>query len=313
MADQNEYINKVCINYDFYTGDDRYSDGAVENTLLELVKSGRNLQKELLREASWAVLYHLTDLRENIVNWIPMKKTDTVLEAGAGCGAVTGAFLERCGRVVSVELSKKRSLINAYRHKDADNLEIMVGRLADMQTFFSERFDIITLIGVLEYAGLYQEEEDAYGALLRQLSRLLKPDGRLVIAIENRLGLKYFAGCREDHLGSYFTGIENDYAKHGVRTFSRKEMITLLQRNGLDHFQFYYPYPDYKLPEVIYSDEYLPKRGELTQNITNFDADRYVLFDETKAWDGILEAGLFPEFSNSFLIIAESRTMEGCA
>ena len=32
-----------------------------------------------------------------------------------------------------------------------------------------------------------------------------------------------------------------------------------------------------------------------------------VLFDETKAWDTVLEAGLFPEFSNSFFIAATKR------
>ena len=39
------------------------------------------------------------------------------------------------------------------------------------------------------------------------MNRHLKKGGRIVIAIENRLGLKYFAGCAEDHLGTYFSGI----------------------------------------------------------------------------------------------------------
>ena len=40
------------------------------------------------------------------------------------------------------------------------------------------------------------------------LFRHLTPGGRIVIAIENRLGLKYLAGCAEDHLGTYFSGIQ---------------------------------------------------------------------------------------------------------
>lgn len=35
---------------------------------------------------------------------------------------------------------------------------------------------------------------------------------------------------------------------------------------------------------AIYSDEYLPKTDELTMNIRNFDRDRYVMFDEEKAF-----------------------------
>ena len=37
-------------------------------------------------------------------------------------------------------------------------------------------------------------------------------------------------------------------------------------------------------------------------NIRNFDRSRLLLFDETKAFDGIIGAGLFREFSNSFLL-----------
>ena len=68
--------------------------------------------------------------------------------------------------------------------------------------------------------------------------------------------------------------------------------------------QFYYPYPDYKLPMAIYSDKFLPSLGDLRNNMRNFDGDRVILFDEGKAFDNIIENGLFPEFSNSFLVIA---------
>ena len=63
-------------------------------------------------------------------------------------------------------------------------------------------------------------------------------------------------------------------------------------------FKFYYPYPDYKFPAVIYSDEYLPKPGELRKNQRNFDADRITLFDEGKAFDGILKSGFFQFLSD---------------
>ncbi len=299
-------IGKVKIDDRYHSGRDHYSDGDVEDLLLEAMMEGRAAQEVIREHPVWPVFYHLSDLRENILNWIPFQKTDTVLEIGAGCGAVTGALVARCKEVVCVELSKKRSLINAYRHRNADNLEIMIGNFSDVRDRLDRKFDYITLIGVYEYAALYTKEEHPHLAFLQQLKKLLKPEGRLIIAIENRLGLKYFAGCKEDHLGVYFQGIENQYAKGGVRTFGRTEMIRLLEEAGLREYRFYYPYPDYKLAQTIYSDDYLPKKGELVQNIRNFDADRLLLFDESKAWDGIIQAGLFAEFSNSFLVMASS-------
>ena len=37
--------------------------------------------------------------------------------------------------------------------------------------------------------------------MLQRVRSLLKPEGKLIVAIENQLGLKYFAGAPEDHLG----------------------------------------------------------------------------------------------------------------
>lgn len=54
---------------------------------------------------------------------------------------------------------------------------------------------------------------------------------------------------------------------------------------------------------TVYSDAYLPGRGELSNNLRNFDRDRMLLFDEKSAFDGIVEEGLFSVFSNSYLAV----------
>jgi hypothetical protein len=134
-------------------------------------------------------------------------------------------------------------------------------------------------------------------------NRHRKDSGRMVIAIENKFGLKYFAGCREDHLGTYFSGLEG-YRKGGsARTFTRNGLEKILARTGIDEYEFYYPYPDYKFMTTIYSDKYLPRKGELSNNLRNFDRERLLLFDETSVFDQIIDDGEFPLFSNSYLLI----------
>lgn len=128
----------------------------------------------------------------------------------------------------------------------------------------------------------------------------------MIIAIENRLGLKYCAGCREDHTGRYFDSIENYPEDKGIHTFSKAELKALTERSGFDICEFYYPYPDYKLTSAIYSDSYLPRKGELNNNYRNFDGDRIIAFDERRAFDSLIDNGLFAEFSNSFLVTAGS-------
>lgn len=301
-----ERIGSVMLDYTYYSGEDLYSEGAAEDRLLDYVKNHTALEYEsyIQESRSWSVMYHLSHIRENVVSWLPIKPTEKVLEVGAGCGAITGVLCRLAESVTSVELSKKRSLINAYRNKEYDNLTIMVGNFEDVEKGLNEKYDYITLIGVLEYAASYINADKPYQQFLEILKKHLAPGGKIIIAIENRLGMKYFAGCKEDHLGEYFGGIMGYAQESGVKTFSKGKITQLLNETGFTNQKFYYPYPDYKLAHTIYSDDKLPGVGDLNTNLRNFDADRLVLFDETRAFDSMIEEGMFPEYSNSFFVIA---------
>ena len=305
-AENSEYIGRVKMNYSLYPGEDLYSDGQVEDELLDIVKNNapEDFPEIIKEKASWAILYHLSEYRENIFSVIPFDKNDEVLEIGAGCGAVTGYLCRKAGNVTAVELSKKRSLINAYRHRDEGNLEILVANFENACGNLEKKYDYVTLIGVLEYAKLYIDSEHPFEDLLIRAKSLLKPRGKLIIAIENRFGLKYFAGCREDHLGTVFSGI-NGYSNgtDQVRTFTKKELEGLIEKSGFSEYTFYYPYPDYKFATDIYSDAYLPKKGDLCNNGRNYDNARLELFNEEEVFDGLIDNGVFPCFSNSFLVV----------
>lgn len=300
-----EQIGKVKLDLTKYPGEDFYCDGAVEDELLEVVQKYSKVEYAGIIEerADWPTLYHLSPLRENIVDWIPMDENMKVLEVGSGCGAITGALSRKAGEVTCVELSKKRSLINAYRNSECDNVTIHVGNFKDIEPSLPKNYDYICLIGVFEYGQSYIGGSRAYEDFLRILLSHLAPTGRMVIAIENKYGMKYFAGCREDHLGSYFGGIENYQENSGVRTFSRSGLEKIFAACKVDKYSFYYPYPDYKFMSTLYSDVYLPGKGELSRNICNYDRDRMLLFDEKKAFDGAIEEGVFSLFANSFIAV----------
>lgn len=303
-----EKIGNVRLNLEWYDGEDNYSDGDIENVLLEITKNHDPSEfPEIIKNSgSWPVLYHLSRHRENVLAGIPIKKTDSVLEIGGGCGAITGILCRQAEKVVTIELSKRRSEINAYRHRDEDNLEIIVANFERAYENLQEKFDYVMLIGVLEYAKLYINNPKPYQEMLKRIGSLLKPGGKIVVAIENKFGLKYFAGCKEDHLGQVFIGI-NGYSggKETVQTFTKKGLENIIQNAGFMNYKFYYPYPDYKFATTVYSDEYLPKKGELDKNIRNFDTERLRIFDEEVVFDELIDNGLFPYFSNSFLVVID--------
>lgn len=302
-----EKIGNVTLDLQFYPGMDLYSDGPVEEELLEIAKNYKEeeLNQVIAKRQSWPVLYHFSHIRQNIVEWLPIGKEDKVLEIGSGCGAITGALARKAKKVTCIELSKMRSSINAYRNQEYENVEILVGNFKDIEKNLEETYDYITLIGVFEYSEGYIGTAEPYAEMLRRVISHLKPHGKLVIAIENRLGLKYWAGCTEDHVGKYFEGLEGYPQTNGVKTFSRKELMNLIEQAGNMKTTFYYPYPDYKFPLTIYSDKRLPKKGELKENFQNFDRKRMLLFQETRVYDSLIESELFQEFSNSFLVVIE--------
>lgn len=289
----------------YYSGQDLYSDGAVEDELLEAVKNPSGIEEQLMEGNSWAHLYHLSNIRENILEWYDFNPEGTLLEIGSGCGALSGLFCRKVKHVTAIELSKKRSTINAIRNEAYDNLTIMLGNFEDIR--LTEKFDYVTLIGVFEYSICYINGDDPFTDMLKRAKSFLKPGGSLFIAIENKYGLKYFAGAAEDHTGRCFDGLENYVGVERVRTFSRGVLEKMLLQAGFEKNAFYYPVADYKLPDEIYSDRKLPSFGSIRKPCAAYDRERYELINENQAFDAVCEDGLFPELANSFLVVSETR------
>lgn len=307
-TDAGYYIGNIYVDISRFTGEDKYSDGDIEDELLLAAKKGK--LRELMKEDNrWPIFYHVTGERENLLNFLPRNKKARVLEIGSGCGGVTGILAEKFGFVETVEISKRRADIAAYRHNDKDNITIHVGNLNDME--FESKFDIITLIGVLEYAPSFTHTQNPFEDFLLRIRSFLAEDGVLIIAIENRLGMKYFSGAKEDHLGERFVGITGYRGNFAVKTFSKKELQNLMNTVGFTSLEWYYPYPDYKIPTSIYSDRQLPTVGEM-ENGANYtwDQDRYEIFSENDALASMLSAGLFDEFANSFLLFAGNEKIK---
>ena len=97
----------------------------------------------------------------------------------------------------------------------------MVGNLNDMS--FDQPFDYVVVNGVLEYAMSFTKGDTPYETFLENMGQYLNEAGKILIAIENKLGLKYFAGAPEDHTDLHFFGINRYPGNHTVRTFSKTE------------------------------------------------------------------------------------------
>lgn len=288
--------------------DQEYADGA-EGDLLRIFQSddATGAVGEVMQNPTWAQRYHLSPVRENLLSWYPFEKDSRVLEIGAGCGAVTGALCDMAREVVAVELNPARAEVIAWRHKGRSNLRVIAGNSQDVE--IDGKFDYLTLVGVLEYAGKYTDGDDPFADFLTKMKSHLKPGGTMIIAIENRHGLKYWSGASEDHTAKFFESIEGYPHYNGVQTFTKPQLKRLLARVGFSTTQFYYPWPDYKMPTEIFSDDYLPsldhgiRRGMFPS--PDYVIERQHFFNEKRAMDDIADSGYPDLFSNSFLVFAQ--------
>ena len=304
----NELIEKLNpkpkFNLEWYKDEDLYSDGPVEDTIINIIAENEpeKYTDAILNKMSWPTYYHLTHLRKNILNWYPFDKEGSVLEIGCGLGAITSVLCDKCHDVTAVELSKRRAAAALLRCREKENLEIIVGNLNDIK--FDKKFDYITLIGVLEYQGTFTDTDNPYLDFLMEIKKLLKPDGKLLIAIENKYGLKYWCGAREDHTGVPFEGM-NQYtlSDRKVRTFARKELEELVKDSGFANTFFYYPMPDYKLPTIVYSQDSLPDNENMHNLLPYYIPDKITLVaDEMAIYKDVIANGAFEFFANSFLV-----------
>jgi SAM-dependent methyltransferase len=291
-----------------------YSDGApVERYLTQVLSNATDLgsMSDELEGAirDWPSEYHLTKRRAHLLRDFEFPRMSSVLEIGPGCGAITRYLGETFDRVLSIEGAPARARLARLRSRDLANVTIVCAPFDALA--FDEKFDIIFCIGVLEYAEVYSRETSgAHARMLSNLHALLAPGGRLVLAIENQFGLKYFSSSSEDHTHEMFDGIEGyPRTEPTPRTFGRDELENLLAET-FESSHFYFPLPDYKVPTCVVSER-LAERVNLGELFGQFHSRDYLrpirnLFDERLALGELDRNGLLPVFANSFLVVAHA-------
>ncbi len=296
----------------FLDGQRPYADGAESAVLsaLDEVADRSDGSDELAgRAVDWPTLYHFSPKRGNILRPFDIPRRFRVLEIGAGTGAVTRHLGERGATVVALEGDAERAAAVARRCADLDTVEVVCGPLAGFDD--PAGFDLVISVGVIEYAGSCSDGLDRQLDFLDRAGRLVRPAGAMVIAVENRLGLKYLLGFAEDHLGEAWAGVEGYPGRPAVCTVSRAELGRALASVGFGAQRWYFPFPDYKLPRVVLS-EAAYDFSDATTVIDHLVGRPMVdlahppsrTCDDRAAHRSFLDAGLGPDIANSFLIAA---------
>lgn len=230
----------------------------------------------------------LSEIRENILSWYPFKENTSILEIGANLGEITGLFCQKAKKVVAIEESKTKAEIIAKRHQNKQNLEIMVGDLNNIK--IEEKFDYIILIGYLE------NKKVDFKQTLKIAKSLLAENGTILLALDNKLGMKYFS--KTDSTG---ITISNPVNKQFINL---NKIYEYLKELDLSNIKTYYPMPDYKLTNVIFTDQRPLSKNDLSRNVTYNNNDTILFFDENTAYRELLDIkeNISKNFVNSYLL-----------
>lgn len=272
------------------------------DAVLDIVKNHKDIDKAIKDSKDYLTLFNLSETRTNILDPIGISEDDVCLEIGSECGAITSGILKHTNHLDCIEISKQKSEINFERNSNSKELNIYVGDLEKIPANLSKKYSKILLIGSFKHARDYlPNSENPYADMLRIAKSLLTKDGSLFIAIENKYGMKYFSGAKEDDTGNAFESIVG-YKTSDLKTFSCFELREMIKRAGFSKCYFYYPFPDYKFPNIIFSEDFLPDNGSLVNVGHSLDQDRAVLFNEDEALLEASKSKVLEVFSNSFLI-----------
>ncbi len=296
--------------------DFKYSDGKeVEERIFEILSNAkdRSLFSVELQNAisDWPTEYHFSPFRHNLLRHFHFKKTDHILELGCGCGAITRQLGESGAKVDAIEGSLNRAKSAAARCKDINNVHVFAGNFQDIA--FENTYDYVIMVGAFEYSPTYFFDDNPESACLKIVKSALKPEGKLIIAIENRLGLKYLTGFEEDHTGIPFLGIQDLYKSKTVRTYGKHELENLLKNNGFSFVQFQYPFPDYKIPSAILTQKAFDckffRHTEIIKQLAsrNYSGKGKPHLSETLIWPVLDKNLLMSDLANSFLVITQQE------
>ncbi|GJE59733.1 hypothetical protein [Methylobacterium trifolii] len=179
------------------------------------------------------------------------------------------------------------------------------------------RFDVVLLLDPTRtpWFGAPGPASDRLDASLARARALLRPGGRLLVAIENALSLRHLAGGGEVAAASDLFSLEGRLRPDGFRLPSRLELRDRLARLGLTHQDWWFPFPDPDRPLSLIAERALATPGfdpsVLAASGPSSDPDLpdHGAFSLQHAWAGIARAGLMGDLAPGFLVLASDDAL----
>lgn len=212
---------------------------------------------------------YLTDAnRARYIDFLEIAPDARVLEIGASMGQHTHRIARLCAHLDALEVVPWQARFARLwcDEKELGNVRVSAGGGSGFLPFEDEAYDLVIMNYVLEWSAARAEipAADFHLRLLSQVSRVLRPGGRLFVSTKNRYALRLLIGGTDEHLGIRFgsalpRGLSRRLA-HADRhrrgrvqghLHSRAEFEALLRRAGFGALHPILCFPDARYPRIM--------------------------------------------------------------
>jgi 2-polyprenyl-3-methyl-5-hydroxy-6-metoxy-1,4-benzoquinol methylase len=255
----------------------RDTPASVQRAIISAIDAGAPWREAVAARyevtAPWLHRIVTDPCRDLFFRQYPLRKGSLILDVGAGWGQAS-LPLAREHTVVALEPTRERlDFIRAVAQQEGRMGRLICVESDFLDVEFEAVFDVVCCVGVLEWVPKFRAGDpvDLQRLFLNRMRAALKPGGKVIVGIENRLGLKYLLGSADDHIGSpNIALLEGPIASrrfkeatgHDLRsfTYTLAEYTKLFSSAGYTRLKAYAAFPDYKVPSFILpADENLEK------------------------------------------------------
>lgn len=272
------------LNLDFYR-EKKEELLPIEEEIIKYIHENdiKNYCKIFEKDNRVQVVEALSQMPENILNWYEVNNDASVLQIGVNYGEITGMLCDKFSNVVGIEASYKKAKAISKRYEKRENLEIIVGN-----------FENITFKDKFEYIVIYKKikGEKNLKELIDNAKKILKENGKIFLATDNRFGIQNWIG--KDEL------FESNKDKELV---SEKQIRKILEAFNL-RYKVYYVFSNYKMPNLIYDESYKLTHEDISRNFNCYSENQIANFEENKMLNKLIKENknILNFFANSFLI-----------
>ncbi len=230
-----------------------------------------------------------TEIKSNIIKWYPFQEEAEILEIGTENPVITDYL-----NTIAKEVTTIAPPIETRKVTD-------------------KKFDYIIVIGQIEKAmQWFPNSLNPELELLTFISGLLKEDGKILMATDNKFGMQYWNG-RKDLEGTLnYENLVQERTQNGFKLSSESTLKKLLEEADYHHYKFYYALPDYKMTNLIYASDYPITKEDISRNFQYYEPDEIINFKENEVYEQLWEENqeVFDFFINSFFIEIQKQPFE---